>query len=87
MKLYHTTNIKNKDSILSSGLKANNIGIVYLSPKKEGWRKLKDNEILLEVETGDKKLTAFPDCKEWEVLCWSDIEPDNIKLILELEEE
>ncbi len=54
----------------------NIIGIVYLSPYLQ-----KDyGEIVLEVETGNNKLTAFEDCREWEVLCWGKILPENIKI-------
>ena len=76
MKLYHWTKKKNIKSIIKEGLKPNGIGIVYLTPKPEKWR----GEVCLEVETGDNKLTAFDDCKNWEVLCWGGIKPENLKL-------
>ena len=76
IKLYHSTNEKNIISIKKKGLLPNIIGIVYLSPYPQ-----KDyGEIVLEVETGNNKLTAFEDCREWEVLCWDRISPENIKI-------
>ena len=54
----------------------NGLGIVYLSPQNN----LGFGDITLEVETGDNKLTAFDDCKKWEVLCWGKIEPFNIRI-------
>ena len=77
MKLYHQTKAKNVESILKIGLIPDRIGIVYLSPRND----LNFGDITLEVETGDNKLTAFDDCKEWEVLCWGKIEPSNIKVL------
>ena len=62
---------------MKEGLKPNGIGIVYLSPRKD----LGFGDVTLEVETGNNKLTAFDDCKEWEVLCWGKIKPSNIKEI------
>jgi len=81
MILYHGTRAINLPSIIQIGLLPSKIGIVYLSPnKKEAYRQ-GGSQILLEVETGDNKLTAFEDCKEWEVLCWGRIPPGNIKII------
>ncbi len=77
MKLYHQTKAENIESILEIGLIPNRIGIVYLSPRND----LNFGDIILEVETGDNKLTAFDDCKDWEVLCWGGIEPSNIKVM------
>jgi len=80
MKLYHSTSRKNWESIKEEGLKPNGLGIIYLSPtlkKAVLW----NGQVTLEVETGDLKLTAFDDCKEWEVLCWtqSPIPPERLK--------
>lgn len=61
---------------MKNGLLPNRLGIVYLSPV----RYLESDLITLEVETGDNKLTAFDDCKDWEVLCWGKIPPQNIKV-------
>ena len=36
-------------------------------------------DTMLEVETGDLKLTAFDDCRDWEVLCWGEIPASSIK--------
>ena len=58
------------------GLVPNGIGIVYLSPKSD----LNFGNITLEVETENTKLTAFDDCRDWEVLCWGSIEPENIRI-------
>ena len=54
-------------------------GLVYLAPTAESasaW-----GAVVLEVETGDLRLTAFQDCKEWEVLCWGEIPPEQIRLV------
>lgn len=74
MILFHQTKRANVPSIMRQGLIPNGIGIVYLSPLKN----VGFGEVTLEVETGDNKLTAFDDCKDWEVLCWGKISPDNI---------
>lgn len=76
MKLYHQTSRNNLKSILRKGLIPNKIGIIYLSPLCN----LKFGEVTLEVETGNNKLTAFDDCREWEVLCWGRIPPENVKV-------
>jgi RNA:NAD 2'-phosphotransferase (TPT1/KptA family) len=81
MKLFHGTSKLNWESIEQFGLKPNRIGIVYLSPKPKVAFNFSGAEILLEVETGNLKLTAFDDCTEWEVLCWGHIPPNNIKRI------
>ena len=81
MRLYHYTQKKNLKSILKDGLKPSNIGIVYLTPSPEKLRGFGDT--LLEVETGDLKLTCFEDCVDWEVLCWGAIPSSNIKLMEE----
>jgi hypothetical protein len=78
MKLYHWT-YKNKiKSILKNGLNTSELGIVYLTPSPDKWSK---GTVCLEVETGNLKLTCFDDCKEWEVLCWGNIPPENLKII------
>ena len=77
MKMYHSTPRKNLESIIRNGLRPNGMGIVYLAPSLETAYKTKAN-VILEVETGDNKLTAFEDCKDWEVLCWGAISPNNI---------
>ena len=61
---------------MKNGLIPNGIGIVYLSPRDD----LGFGDVLLEIETNDNKLTAFDNCKEWEVLCWGKIKPQNIKV-------
>ena len=77
MKLYHQTSRKNLNSILRKGLMPNKIGIIYLTPLLG----LGFGEVTLEIETGDNKLTAFDDCSDWEVLCWGQIDPGNIRII------
>jgi hypothetical protein len=63
------------------------MGIVYLSPTVEIVGSFGvDFDILIEVETGDLKLTAFEDCKEWEVLCWGAIPRQNILRVWSLRE-
>ena len=76
MLLYHQTSRANIESILKDGLHGNSTGIVYLSPLKDAGF----GEVTLEVETGDNELTAFEDCRDWEVLCWGRIPPENIKV-------
>lgn len=78
MKMYHSTPEENLPSILKGGLVPNGMGIVYLSPTLETVFR-GEGRVILEVETGDLKLTAFEDCREWEVLCWGPIPPENIK--------
>jgi len=82
MKLYHWTRKENLESILREGLRPSGLGIVYLTPRPECWKTRKQGqeqgEVCLEVETGDLRLSAFEDCKEWEVLCWGHILPENI---------
>ena len=79
MKLYHLTNRKNIPSILKEGLHPNRLGIVYLTPTPS--RVAGGEEICLEVNTGDLKLTAFEDCSSWEILCWGHIAGANIKIL------
>ena len=85
MKLYHGTTKEAWQKIQFEGLRARipksegGWGLIYLAPTVEAascW-----GDIVLEVETGDSPLTAFEDCKEWEVLCWSDlISPTRVRL-------
>lgn len=81
MKLWHATDAENVPSIMREGLRGNSWGIIYLTPNKDvrPW-----GDILLEVETGDLHLTAFEDCREWEVLCWADepIPPSQIRIVV-----
>ena len=77
MILFHQTKKPNVKSIMKNGLMPNSMGIVYLSPRNN----LSFGGTTLEVETGNNRLTAFDDCKDWEVLCWGKIEPHNIKVI------
>ena len=77
MKLYHQTSKKNLGGILRKGLIPNAIGIVYLTPLLG----LGFGEITLEVETENNRLTVFEDCSNWEVLCWRQIPPENIKVM------
>lgn len=78
VKLYHGTDSKNVDSILREGLKPSGLGIVYLSPTL---KRCTTGNTVLEVETGDLRLSAFEDCADWEVLCWGKIPPENIKVV------
>jgi len=80
MKLYHSTSDENLEGIKREGLKPNAVGIIYLSPTLKKARQW-SGRLILEVETGDLKLTAFEDCKDWEVLCWGRIPPENIKVV------
>ena len=81
MNLFHGTSRIAWEKIKVEGLKPSRIGIVYLSPDRRAADDFGGNEVLLEVETGDTKLTAFDDCKEWEVLCWGHISADKIRLM------
>lgn len=76
MRLFHQTSKENIEDIMKFGLIPNRAGIVYLSPRSD----LGFGDVTIEVETDDNKLTAFDDCKEWEVLCWGKIPPDRIRL-------
>lgn len=81
MKLYHWTNRENLESIFKEGLRPSGFGIVYLAPHKDDWEDFHGTEgVCLEVETRDLKLTAFEDCKEWEVLCWGHIPPEDLNI-------
>ena len=82
MKFYHWTKQENIDPILKLGLIPNPMGFVYISPNKEDWEGFHGEEsVCLEVETGDLKVTAFEDCREWERLCWGRIPPENITVL------
>ena len=78
MILYHSTDSRNIQGISQGGLKPNHTGIVYLSPTFET---CKWGDTVFEVETGDRRLTAFEDCSDWEVLCWGKIPPENVRKI------
>ena len=80
MIAYHSTSRANVDSILKEGLRPNGIGIVYLSPSLGKARKW-CGQVIFEVETGDLRLTAFDDCKKWEILCWGRIPPQNLRVV------
>jgi len=75
--LYHHTKAINLDSILKKGLIRNGIGIVYLTPITTPI--LFGNDIVLEIDVRGLRLTAFDDCKNWEILCWDSIEPKRIR--------
>ncbi len=77
MKLYHWTKKEFLKSIFKKGLIGNGFGIVYLTPDPIN----KFGDTLLEVETENIKLSSFEDCKNWEILCWENIPPQNIKKV------
>jgi RNA:NAD 2'-phosphotransferase (TPT1/KptA family) len=86
MILYHGTQNWRLPSIRKHGLRPNSSGIVYLSPTIEGAKSWGDGTVL-EIDTKELRLTAFDDCKEWEVLCWTgskrqSISPQQIKEIV-----
>jgi hypothetical protein len=60
---------------MEHGLRPNRMGILYLSPLRD----VGFGEVTLAVETGNRKLTAFEDCRKWEVLCWGGISARNIR--------
>ena len=71
-QLLHVTLRDNLDSIMEHGLRPNGMKFIYLSPL--GQRdviesRLKPDQVLLLVETGDRPLGYFEDCEEWERLC------------------
>ena len=80
MKMYHSTPKENIKSIREKGLIPNGMGIVYLSPTLKKVYRGKDR-VILEIETGNNRLSAFEDCKEWEVFCWGKIPPEKIKIV------
>jgi len=73
--LFHQTNEENVASIMQHGLRVNKSGWLYLTPRPD---LCSFGNVTLQVETGDNRLTAFGDCKEWEVLCWGSVAPENI---------
>lgn len=78
MILYHNTKLEFLPSIFRYGLTpTHKEWCVYLAPTKNN----NFGEVTLEVETNDLKLTAFDECKSWEILCWGYIPPENIKLV------
>jgi len=84
--LYHYTRNKNLKSIFIEGLKPNKLGVVYLCPTLEEAEKViasTEYENIIEVDVSGYKLTAFDDCREWEILCWANtpIPPDRLMLI------
>ncbi len=78
MILYHYTAEENLTSILLRGLLPNGMGIVYLTPDST---KIKEGAVLLKIDTANLRLTAFDDCKDWEIFCWGHIPPQNIILL------
>ena len=81
MKLFHSTKKENLKSILKKGLIPSGLGIVYLAPTLESAYKT-EGRVILEVETGNNKLSSFEDCKDWEILCWGAIPPENIRVVM-----
>jgi len=82
MKLYHWTTKENVNKILNDCLKVNGIGFSYLTKFPDRWDTLHEGGVLLEVETGDSKLTCFEENLDGsEVLCWGNIPKENIKII------
>ena len=81
MKLYHGTTPTTWKQIEVEGLKASGFGIVYLTPLIEEARGY--GGVVLEVETGNLRLSAFDDCREWETLCWGAIPPEQVCLLEE----
>lgn len=82
MLLYHWTERKNLNKILKDGLKKISF-CLYLTAYPVEWKNLHKDGILLRVNVPDTvKLTCFEEYKDGtEILCWSDISPDNIELI------
>jgi len=78
MRLFHGTTAAAWERIKVQGLRGNGWGLVYLTPLVEEAEC--HGGIVLEVETGELRLSALEDCKEWEVFCWGDIPPEQIWL-------
>ena len=85
MSLYHGTSQEAWEHIQVEGLRGRipksegGWGLVCLAPTAESasaW-----GEVVLEVETGDLRLSAFEDCRDWEVLCWGEIPSEQIRLV------
>lgn len=79
MKLFHGTTSRAWERIQVEGLKGSGFGIVYLTPLIEEARN--HGDVVLEVETGDLRVTAFEDCEEWERLCWGTIPVEQVRLL------
>jgi len=59
MILSHITKESSLISILSKGLQCNKMGIIYFSPKLNGWRKLQKDEVLLHVKIENQKFNCI----------------------------
>ena len=84
VKLFHGTTPTAWERIKVEGLRAGNEwGMIYLTPLIEEAQC--HGGVVLEVETGELRLTAFEDCQEWEVLCWTKdrIPPEQVQLYSE----
>ena len=77
-ELFHGTTPSAWKQIKVEGLKANGFGIIYLTPLIEEARC--HGGVVLEVETGNLRLSAFEDCEDWEMLCWGNIPPEQINM-------
>lgn len=74
MNLFHWTQNEKLESILANGLRTNGMGIIYLTPDPT----VRFGDCCLVVSVDGKRLSAFEDCSDWEILCWDDIEPARI---------
>lgn len=79
MRLFHGTTPAAWEQIKEKGLKGNGRGLVYLTPLIEEARCY--GGVVLEVETGGLRLTAFEDCRDWEVLCWGTVPANQVQLL------
>lgn len=87
-KLYHWTYKDCLQGILKEGLKPSGMGFSYLSPKKDKptfgsfYRNNQPYEVLLEIRPpAGLRLSSFLSCREWEILCWGLIPPENITIL------
>lgn len=76
MILYHHTRAENLANILKIGLIGNGSGIIYLTPINTPIF----GDTILKVNVEGLRLTAFDDCKDWEVLCWDEIQPSRVRI-------
>jgi len=78
--LYHRTNKKNVDNILKKGLllsKATSLKCVYLSKHKD----TNFGNALFQVTVNNDRYPKCYDLSDWEVVCFHDIIPDDLKIL------
>ncbi len=77
--LYHGTSREAWERIRVVGLMPNlRCGILYLSPDAATAANFGD--VVLRVRMSGQHLTAFEDCRDWELLCWEAIPAKDVSL-------